>query len=359
MKTTKWYPVLVFCVLTFFLLPAINLLFADHYPDQFFVLQGDSLYAMIESSFGIRLSDDGRRLVLDDNATSGYAILTAEYSQFPFNRGLPSWNGSVADENSGFMIQMRFPYGNGWSPWLTAGFWKAYIWDSHGSTSYGDGEIDYDYVKLSSYQQGWQFKIMMQRNSTAQSSPTLSKLSFFISDSRTTAEADYTAILNDNPAAIMIPTDFFYQYAIDDQIGGSICSPTTVSMILRSYEIPVDPLQFARDTRDPYYGIFGIWPRVVQNASEYGLDGAVTRYRSWSEAREVLAKGGRIGMSVSYPLYSGHLMMLAGFADDGTPLVHDPARQDGYAHRFNKSDLSHSWFDKGGIGYTFYLTQSF
>ncbi len=61
-------------------------------------------------------------------------------------------------------------------------------------------------------------------------------------------------------------------------------------------------------------------------------------------------------MSVGLPLYSGHLMMLAGFTAAGDPIVHDPARSNGYAYLFNKSDLSHSWFDKGGVAYTFYQT---
>jgi len=95
------------------------------------------------------------------------------------------------------------------------------------------------------------------------------------------------AIVNDNPQAIFIPTDFVYQYGVDPVIGPDICSPTSVSMILKSYNIDVDPYQFALDTHDPYFDMFGIWPRVVQNASEFGLDGAVTRYRTWSEAREV------------------------------------------------------------------------
>ena len=129
-------------------------------------------------------------------------------------------------------------------------------------------------------------------------------------------------------------------------------------MILKSYDIDVDPYQFALDTKDPYYGMFGIWPRVVQNASEFGLDGAVTRYRTWSEAREVLANGGRISMSVGAPLYTGHLIMLAGFTSDGRPIVHDPAKSSGYSYVYNKTDLSKSWFNKGGVSYTFYLPDS-
>ena len=50
--------------------------------------------------------------------------------------------------------------------------------------------------------------------------------------------------------------------------------------------------------------------------------------------------------------------MLAGFTSGGDPIVHDPARRSGYGHVFDKEDLSHSWFDKGGIAYTFYPADS-
>ncbi|MBN2417350.1 C39 family peptidase [bacterium] len=297
--------------------------------------------------------------MLQDGVTSGFVILKPDSSDYPFNRGLPSWNGTVPDDECSFFIQVRFPLGSGWSPWLLAGYWKEYLWGSYGTTGYSEGYIDYDYVKLNVYKSSWQYKIYMERSSAEKPSPTVTQLSFFISDTRTTDAVNYTEIINDNPEAIFIPTDFLYQYSIDPDIGGSICSPTSVSMILRSYGIEVDPLKFARDTRDPYFNLFGIWPRVVQNASEYGVTGSVTRYRTWSDARDVLAAGGRIAMSVGNPLYSGHLMMLAGFTADGTPIVHDPAKYNGYSYTFNKYDLSRSWFDKGGISYTFFETDSF
>lgn len=327
---------------------------AQNYPDQHYVWRIDSIYANIDTAAGIKLSSDGKKVELIDGVNDGFIILKLQYSEYLFNQGLPSWNGTAPSNGSSFKIQMRFPYGTGYSPWLTVGYWKTNLWSSYGSTSYGGGYIDYDYVKLNSYQNSWQFKIIMTRNSASIQSPSIYKLSFFVSDSRTTTSIDYNAILNDKPPEIFVPTTFVYQYGVDPQIGGSICSPTTVSMILKSYNISVDPYQFALSTYDPYYKMFGIWPRVVQNAAEYGLDGAVTRYRTWSEAYEVLANGGRIGISVSQPLYSGHLIMLAGFNSAGNPIVHDPAKSNGYSYVFNKSDLSHSWFDKGGVAYTFY-----
>jgi hypothetical protein len=341
---------------TLFILQAA---FSANYPDQQYTLTMAEISSAIETFSNMKISDDGKYLELVDGVTYGYVDLKPDSSEQPFNRGLPSWNGEVTDDNTSFLIQMRFPESSGWSDWLTVGYWKNFVWATYGKTSFSGGYVDIDYVKLSTYVSKWQFRINMIRKNVSEASPILHKLSFFVSDTRTTSSADFTAILNDKPAEIFIPTEFVYQYGVDDEIGGSICSPSTVSMILRSYDIEVDPYDFALDTYDPYHKIFGCWPRVVQNASEKGLDGAVTRYRTWSETREVLEKGGRIAMSLGSPMYpSGHLVMLAGFTSDGRPIVHNPARSSGYSIIHDKSDLSHSWFDKGGIAYTFYLPDS-
>ena len=324
------------------------------YPDQHYFYEKEDLMQRIDSLNNIEISSDGKRVVLSDGALNGFVIFEPDSSQFPFNRGLPSWNGYVPNDYSSFKVMMRF-YKNGWSSWLTVGFWKANIWTTYGSTTYSGGEIDIDYAVLNSYHTKWQFRVDMKRTSTSQPSPDLYKLSFFVSDQVTTNNVNIPALVSDNPEPIFIDTEHFYQYALDPVIGGSICSPTSVSMVIRSYDIEVDPLQFAIDTKCPYWNIFGVWPRVVQNAAEFGLDGMVTRYRSWSDAREVLASGGRVVMSVGYPLYpNGHLIMLAGFDAAGNPISHDPAKSNGYSYIHNKTSLSQSWFNKGGIAYTFF-----
>ena len=330
------------------------------YPDQHYIIEsGDSLYFYSESVSNIEMNEDGSIIRLSDNAVIGNIVLKPQTASHPFNIGLPSWNGTVPGDSGAFRVQVRVPYQSDWSPWLDVGFWKENQWPGAKNTRFGGGRIDIDILDLYFYATQWQFRVEMKRDSAAVSSPSLSLLSFFASDDRTTRNYDFSAVMADNPASIYIPTTFLAQYRISSEIGGRICSPTTVSMILLSYGIEVDPLQFAYDTYDPYYNIFGVWPRVVQNASEYGLKGTVTRYRTWSETREVLANGGRIGMSIGQPLYGGHLVMLAGFTENGDPIVHDPARSwDGYGHVFNKADLSHAWFDKGGVAYTFYLRDS-
>ncbi len=303
------------------------------------------------------LEDQGG-FVLEDGQTLGTVLFEPDTTTIAFNRGLPSWNGHCSGDQNAFRVEIRFEKNGSWSPWLTAGYWQTFIWSDYGATTFNDGAVDVDHVKLNSYYSIFQYRLVLGRVLSSAPSPLVERLSYFASDTRSTAAIDYTQLLNDKPDEILIPTQHFYQYDLDPVIGGSICSPTTVSMILRSYSIPVDPVAFARATDDAHWGMFGVWPRVVQNAHEYGLNGAVTQYRSWNQARAVLAAGGRIGMSLGPPLYSGHLVMLAGFDANGDPLVHDPARRDGYAHHFNKNDLALSWFQKGGIGYTFELGDS-
>ncbi len=331
--------------------------FAQPYPDQYYSYQKDSLMIRVESLSGMEISKDGKSVILSDGVNDGYVIFKPDSSEYLFNRGLASWNGHVPNDNSSFKVFMRY-YNGSWSPWLTIGYWRHNFWTSkstYGATSFSDGKIDVDYTVLNSYYSKWQFKVEMKRTNSSVPSPNLWKLSFFVSDQKTTDNVNITTIVNDKPPAIFIPTTHYYQYALDPGIGGDICSPTSVSMVLKSYSIDVDPLQFARDNYDDYWGMFGIWPKAVQNAAEYNLNGEVSRYRTWSEAYDVLAAGGRIVMSVGPPLYTGHLMMLAGFDSQGNPLVHDPAKSKGYGYKFDKTDLSKSWFNKGGVAYTFFL----
>ncbi|MBN2279859.1 MAG: C39 family peptidase [Candidatus Marinimicrobia bacterium] len=346
----------IFLITTLLFIPGM----AEFYPDQHFEYRDMTLmFAEAAVVSNIQLNNEKNSLELVENETLGFVEFAPDSSVYPFNEGLPSWNGyAPRNDAASFAVQMRFAGPSGWSPWVTVGYWKNYIWNVYGTTSWSDGYVDIDIIKLNDYLKQWQFKIIIQRNHRDLPSPTINKLSFFVSDTRTTKAFNVLAAVAEKPEQIFIETEFYHQYSLDPVIGGSICSPTSVAMILRSYGIELDPVQFARDNEDPYWEIFGVWPRVVQNAAEFGLDGAVTRYRTWSDAYEVLAKGGRIAISVGQPLYAGHLMMLAGFDENGAPIIHDPARSNGYAYKFNKSDLSRSWFEKGGVSYTFYLKDS-
>ncbi|MBT3228346.1 MAG: T9SS type A sorting domain-containing protein [Candidatus Marinimicrobia bacterium] len=342
-------------LLVFLLFTAV--VWAD-YPDQSRVVRTAEMWGGISSNSNVVLSDDGESLQLADGSVTGFFTLIPDTLPAPFDRGLPSWNGTAFHEDSGFKVSVRFKYSTTWSPWLTVGYWKNYIWPFYGETSYAAGEIDYDYVVLDDFHTIWQWRVEFKRQLATHPSPSINKLSFFVSDQRTTDNQNMSAIINDDPPEIYIPTNFVCQYNVDPEIGGSICSPTSTVLAIRSYDIEVDPYGFALDNYDDYWNLFGIWPRAVQNAAGYHLDGAVTRYRTWSQAYDTLAAGGRVIMSVGPPLYAGHLMMLAGFDSQGDPLVHDPAQQNGEGYEFSKSSISQSWFTKGGVGYTFFSDET-
>ncbi len=346
--------------LTVVLIISAFTLTAQNQPDGFYTWKNaKELWSSTIDKSNVKLNADSSAIELVDGALSGYFTINEQVTNHSFNRGLPSWNG-YAPKNavSGFKVLVKVRNSGIWSEWLTAGYWKDQIWSNYGMTTFTSGKIDIDYLVLNSFADAFQYKIIFDRANTNYSSPNINKMSMFVSDQATTNDFNLNTALADKPQAIFVPTNFVYQYSVDSEIGGSICSPTTVSMILQSFGYSVDTYQFALDTKDPHFDIFGVWPRVVQHASQYGVEGFVGRYRTWSEAAEVLKNGGRIAMSIGSPLYSGHLVMLAGFDENGNPIVHDPAKSNGYSYKHSKSDLSTAWFAKGGVAYTFYKKES-
>ncbi|MBC7187357.1 MAG: hypothetical protein H5U38_10020, partial [Calditrichaeota bacterium] len=119
------------------------------YPDQQFILEGaDSLLAGATSIVNIVRTPDGRGVQLAEGATSGSLVTQVQSAPFPFDVGLPSWNGSAPGDSGGFRVLIRVPYGTGWSPWLEVGYWKANLWPGSKPTTFGGGRIDIDTVEL-------------------------------------------------------------------------------------------------------------------------------------------------------------------------------------------------------------------
>ena len=122
---------------------------------------------------------------------------------------------------------MRFKTSAGWQRWVTVGFWDKEIWDYYGYTTFTGGEVDVDYVKVNSYIKEFQFQVIFKRLSADLPAPSIKQLSFVVSDSRTTTNANITSIVADNPPEIYYDTEFIYQYDVDPIIGKSICSPSS------------------------------------------------------------------------------------------------------------------------------------
>jgi hypothetical protein len=68
---------------------------AQYYPDQHYTLTKDSLPVVLTEVDGLTLGSETGQMMLQDGRTDGYAILRPQQSLYPFNHGLPSWNGSA------------------------------------------------------------------------------------------------------------------------------------------------------------------------------------------------------------------------------------------------------------------------
>jgi len=155
---------------------------------------------------------------------------------------------------------------------------------------------------------------------------------------------------------------FIAQGSGPPEIRGSICSPTSVSMVMGYWGEERDFVQNAMEAYDPNYAIFGNWVRSTQLASQYGLDSWVTRMRSYDDVKAWIASGVPVIASIRFregefpsnvlERTNGHLIVIRGFTEDGDVIVNDPGSiERGEAVVYNADELANAWFAKGGVAY--------
>jgi hypothetical protein len=159
-----------------------------------------------------------------------------------------------------------------------------------------------------------------------------------------------------------LPIPFRAQRWEDPAIGGSICSPTSISMVMEYAGVTRPTLENAMAIYDPDYGIFGNWVRGTQRAGELGLDAWVDRFRSWEKVKEHIANGQPVIASIKFRAgtfpsnvmnaTAGHLIVIRGITEEGDLIVNDPASPDrGNGIIYKADEFAQAWFDVGGVGY--------
>ena len=150
--------------------------------------------------------------------------------------------------------------------------------------------------------------------------------------------------------------------AVDVEVGGEVCSPTSTTMVMAYQGVPLPLEQNYRAILDPDTGIYGNWNRAVARAGQLGLDAWLRRFRSFDEVRAELAAGRPVIASIRFGTgefpsnvlkkTDGHLIVIRGFTPDGDAVVNDPAspsRGEGVVYKAD--ELSRAWLDHGGVGY--------
>jgi hypothetical protein len=161
-----------------------------------------------------------------------------------------------------------------------------------------------------------------------------------------------------------------------DNGGEAWCSATSTAMVLKYWRTgprggdlawvtpPVDAEVdvAARNVFDYTYDGAGNWPFNTAYAAGYGLEGFVTRLRSFTEAEDFIRAGIPLIISVSFEKdeldgagygTNGHLMVVAGFTKTGDVVVNDPAshllKDDGQVRTtYRRDQLENAWIPHSG-----------
>jgi hypothetical protein len=303
-------------------------------------------------------------LALDDKAESfprsGTWTSAETPTAFAFTELLPSWNVSAPPETGLRMdVRVRGARNQRWSPWLYLGSWGRTSSGPERRVSCTQGVVNIDYLALDAPADAYQVRVRFESFSFDRSvAPTLRRLAVAYSGvtgaSRSPQPVD--GWVRD------LPVPFRTQKDAPKPLAGEICSPTSVSMVLAYWGVDKPVVEHALSIYDPENEMFGNWGRAVARAGELGMDGWLTRFRTWDQVKAQIAAGQPVIASIRFkagtfpsavlPSTGGHLIVIRGFNAAGDVIVNDPAgKERGNGAVYRADELARAWFDHGGVGY--------
>ena len=313
--------------------------------------------------------DFSESIKLNPEYKEGSFLSPAAEPSFPFNEAVISWNiKTYKDTFLEFYIRTQSK--NKWSNWFFAGRWmnnkdkknKSCILKIN-SANYNIkneiGFIDIDTLRLFKPAEKIQVKVLFHSNKENLSA-YVKMLSISVSSNESKSKKNKRTSSNNLIKPILLNVPFMSQGWEKDDISGSICGPTSITMIMKYYNINIS----LRDTSDYCYDIknnlYGNWSFEVACASEYGIYGYVTRLNSLFDIYKELIKGHPVITSIEYnkgeltgspkDFSEGHLLVVKGFDNSGNVIVNDPAfmhEKDGY-RTYKQKEFEHIWQKAGG-----------
>jgi Peptidase_C39 like family len=207
-----------------------------------------------------------------------------------------------------------------------------------------DGVVDADTFKAVRPLHGWQVRL------TRFGHPTVSRVHLMASGPRAHTAPTQPARALGQVLDVPRYSQLIHvgEYPEWDGGGDSWCSATSTSMVLSYWGAGPGPQDYAwvepghadpwvahaaRHTYDRNYEGCGNWPFNTAYAGRFGVEAFVTRLRSLNEAELFIEARIPLVVSASYRdgevpglgyETEGHLMVLAGFTEQGDPVLNDP-----------------------------------
>lgn len=270
-------------------------------------------------------------LVLDEGAADGYFVSDEIDMGGSFKNMLASWNTSSAGGTVEVSVSVKLDDGS-YTTWYSWGEWSA-IPETAGSKSNKDehGSVGIDILTLKKTCSGI-VKYRIDIKQTGEQSPVVYNVTLACDKEN----GNLTA-----PAETYKKLDVPYRRQMDvPEIGGSICSATSLSMTMLYHGEQIDDIaDIAWGVRDWGEEIFGNWAFNVAYAGELGYQSYIDYY-SIDAIKYAISTGHPIVSSIKvkagqlapsgHPNYTtnGHLICIVGFEEkDGQKwlLINDPA----------------------------------
>jgi len=151
--------------------------------------------------------------------------------------------------------------------------------------------------------------------------------------------------------------------------GEVLCSPTTISMLLRFWADQLHHPELDRDVPAVESGAIdaanpktGNWPFATAYAGSLDpLVAYVSRFSGISDLERWIAQGSPVACSVDYTIVqgktgpkAGHLMLLIGFTADGDPVFNDPGWSTQVRQTYKRADFDKAWASSDRTVYLVY-----
>ena len=279
---------------------------------------------------------------------------------FAFTELLPSWNVSAPPETGlRLEVRVRGARAQKWSPWLYLGSWGKTPVAAEKVLTCRQGQVNVDYLALEKPADAYQVRVQFISHSMDPAvAPTLRRVA--VCYSGVTGETRPPIAAEGWNRDLKVP--FHTQKDAPKALSGEICSPTSVTMVLGYWGVERPVVENALAIWDGENEMFGNWGRAVARAAELGMDGWLTRFRSWDQVKAQVAAGQPLIASIRFkkgtfpsavlPSTGGHLIVIRGFTPEGDVIVNDPAsRERGNGAVYRADELARAWFDHGGVGY--------
>ena len=270
-------------------------------------------------------------LMLDQGSTEGYFVSDEIDMGGSFKNMLASWNTSSAGGTVEVSVSVKLDDGS-FTTWYSWGEWSA-IPETSGSISNEDeyGSVGIDILTLKKQCQGI-VKYRIDIKQTGETSPIVYNVTLACDKQNGNLSAP-----SDTYKKLEVP----YRRQMDvPEIGGSICSATSLSMVMLYHGEQIDNIaDIAWGVRDWGEKIFGNWAFNVAYAGELGYQTYIDYYEidaikhAISTGHPIVSsikvKAGQLAAS-GFPNYStnGHLLCVVGYEEkDGQKwlLINDPA----------------------------------